>query len=239
MTKEGKSEFTENIAKIKEQLMKGVLSPSELSDIKKDFWKLRQDINIKDANNFDLNRNLNEIQYIIKDTEKYHFQTNTYDTKDLLNLMEIYLSEWCHRDEFLWLQVFRYFYVTILVIFLPYIADYLKIDLPPFIDITFFPVAGIILSLVFLYLSLGYTKRLEAVSKTYQTVINCLPVFLQRKKVSELKHGKIFNHRLAGCLCFVIFVFTLLLSIFMLINLIRTTKTDLNFYLQPLKQIIN
>ncbi len=32
----------------------------------------------------------------------------------IITLMEIYLSEWQHRDSMLWQQVFKYFYVTLI-----------------------------------------------------------------------------------------------------------------------------
>ena len=32
---------------------------------------------------------------------------SSFETQDLLALMQIYLSEWMHRDELLWKQVFK------------------------------------------------------------------------------------------------------------------------------------
>ena len=39
--------------------------------------------------------------------EKYDLE----NTDQLLNLMQIYLSEWMHRDSLLWKQIFTYFFV--------------------------------------------------------------------------------------------------------------------------------
>ena len=55
---------------------------------------------------------------------------SSFETQDLLALMQIYLSEWMHRDELLWKQVFKYFYATLFVLFLPNIAAFVQIELP-------------------------------------------------------------------------------------------------------------
>ena len=60
------------------------------------------------------------------------FQLQDFSVENLLDLMEIYLSEWEHRSEVLWRQVFYYFYATIIVLFLPNFTVFLGIELPNF-----------------------------------------------------------------------------------------------------------
>ncbi|RAZ94476.1 hypothetical protein DK853_34975, partial [Klebsiella oxytoca] len=83
-----------------------------------------------------------------------------------------------------WKQVFKYFYATLVVLFLPNIASFLGINLPEF-PAVLFPLAALVLSLVFLYISIGYSKRLEASGNTYQKLINLLPEELRRVSVSD------------------------------------------------------
>ena len=138
---------------------------------------------------------------------------------DLISLMEIYLSEWCHRDQMLWSQVFRFFYVTVLVTFLPNLVDFLGVRLPSNLPNIIFPIAGMCLSLVFLYVSLGYTKRLEAASEVYKRLISFLPPHLQRHSLSdkEIRYGKFFSQPMSIVLCLLMFTGCLFLSVFMLI----------------------
>lgn len=125
--------------------------------------------------------------------KKRGLQLNEMEVGHLLDLMDIYLSEWKHRDEMLWKQVFKYFYATLVVLFLPNIASFLGINLPEF-PAVLFPLAALVLSLVFLYISIGYSKRLEASGNTYQKLINLLPEELRRVSVSDpnIKFGRFF-----------------------------------------------
>lgn len=140
-------------------------------------------------------------------------------TQDLISLMEVYLSELTHRDNLFWVQVFRYFYVTILTIFLPNIAAFIKIKLPPKLPNIIFPIAGLFLSITFLYVSIGYVKRLEAIRKTYQKLMYYLPKDLRRYSLldPEIKYGKYFQRPMSIVLCVLMFGGSFLLSIFMII----------------------
>ena len=125
--------------------------------------------------------------------KKRGLQLNEIEVGHLLDLMDIYLSEWKHRDEMLWIQVFKYFYATLVVLFLPNIASFLGINLPEF-PVILFPLAALVLSLVFLYISIGYSKGLEACGNTHQKLINLLPEELRRVSVSDpnIKFGRFF-----------------------------------------------
>lgn len=106
----------------------------------------------------------------------------------IIALMEIYLSEWQHRDSMLWQQVFKYFYVTLIVIILPNIAEFLKIALPP-INKKLFPIIGIFI----LYVGIGYALRLKAIGLTYTRMMQLLGnkkykrISIRNRK--EIKYG--------------------------------------------------
>lgn len=48
--------------------------------------------------------------------ENYYIST----TDDMLQLMDIYLREWEHRDSILWDQSFRFFVAALVVMILPF-----------------------------------------------------------------------------------------------------------------------
>ncbi len=110
----------------------------------------------------------------------------------IITLMEIYLSEWQHRDSMLWQQVFKYFYVTLIVIILPNIAEFLKIALPP-INKKLFPIIGIFMAVMFLYVGIGYALRLKAIGLTYTRMMQLLGnkkykrISIRNRK--EIKYG--------------------------------------------------
>ena len=150
---------------------------------------------------------------------KNGFLLENIQTEDLINLMNVYLSEWSHRDQLLWAQVLRYFYVTVIAIFLPNIAGFLGIILPEKLPHIIFPIAGLVLSVVFLYVSIGYAKRVEAIGRTYQKLMRYLPNNLQRYSLldPEIKFGKFFHRPMSIVLCVLMFVGSFLLSVFMVI----------------------
>ena len=135
--------------------------------------------------------------------------------EDIIALMNTYLTEWIHRDNLLWMHVFKIFYATILVIFLPHITNYLNIDLPQINPLWFY-----IMSLVFLYISLGYSKRLEASGKTYQNIIELLDDDLQRIKLKseKIKFGRFFSIRMSVLFCSILFFALTGVSIIMIIS---------------------
>lgn len=142
---------------------------------------------------------------------KRGFSLSDFSSEHVINLMNIYLSEWEHRDELLWKQVFKYFYATLIVLFLPNLASFLQINLPDFHN-ALFPAIAFLLALVFLYVSIGYAKRLEASGKTYQKLINLLPSELQRVPISDLKFGTFFAQRMSIILCGLMFLGLCVLS---------------------------
>ena len=124
------------------------------------------------------------------------FQLQDFTVADILALMDIYLSEWVARNELLWNQWFKFYYATLIVLFLPQLTGFVGIDLPKFPTILF-PCIALMLSFAFFYVSLGYAKRLEASGRTYQNLINLLPPELRRVSITnpEIKMGKFFARR--------------------------------------------
>ena len=155
--------------------------------------------------------------------KKNGFQLQDFTVENLLNLMEIYLNEWSYRCDLLWNQAFKYYYATLIVLFLPNISSFLGIDLYQFPSLSF-RVISLILSLLYLYVSWGYSLRLEASGKTYQRIINMLPDELQRITISNSKFllkypllKTIFSGRTSYIKCFLMFLSLFVMSIIMII----------------------
>ena len=76
------------------------------------------------------------------------FSLQDFSVQDILPLMDIYLSEWCHRQDDFFKLVFGYFYVDILILFLPNISSYIGINLSKIPSVVF-PSISLVLSLFF------------------------------------------------------------------------------------------
>lgn len=148
-----------------------------------------------------------------------HQLSSDYD--NTISLLSIYLSEWSHRDNILWSQVFKFYYAILIVILLPNLALYLKLELPSW-PVIVFRLIGLALSFIFLYISLGYSIRLQAIGDTCGRLIGKLPTDYKRKSLYEIKYknlsiGKIFMPRLSYVICFSLFVSLFSLSIILMI----------------------
>ena len=149
---------------------------------------------------------------------KNGFQMADFTVDNLLSLLEIYLSEWEHRSEVLWRQVFYYFYAIVVVLLLPNIASFIGVKLPNLPELLF-PIIALFLSFAFLYVSLGLAKRIDASVKTYNKLIHLLPPELRTITVAspEIKNGKLFSKRMSVIICYLLFFCLLFMSIVMIV----------------------
>ncbi len=133
-------------------------------------------------------------------------------------LAEIYLSEWKHRDELFWRQIFKYFYTACIILFMPNIANMLHIDIAG-IPSKLFYLMALFMSFFFWYVAIGYAKRLEATSIVYDRLLNEIPGKFKRIHLtdSEIKYGKYFNVRLMYLICGMMFGLIVVLSIMRLL----------------------
>lgn len=128
------------------------------------------------------------------------------NSDQIISLMSIYLNEWEHRDSLLWSQVFKLFYANLIVIILPNITAFLGISLPA-INSKVFSAVGIVIAFVFLYIGLGYAKRLNASSATYANVMKLLgDEKYQRVPLKKIRGGKLFTPSIATVLVYTMFL---------------------------------
>ncbi len=146
-------------------------------------------------------------------------EANKLDNDQIIALMGVYLDEWNHRDELLWTQVFRYFYATLIVIILPNIAEFVGIELPE-INTKIFPIIGIAMGIVFLYVGLGYALRLQASGKTYQKIMKLLSnedyERISIRDKSKMKFGFLFAAPMSVVLVVTMFIALLAVAFVMI-----------------------
>jgi hypothetical protein len=124
------------------------------------------------------------------------------EPETIIQLLDVYLTEFIHRSTVLWAQTYRHFYAILIVMILPNITSYLNIHLPPIMP-KLFPILGIIMTGFFWYMSFGYAKRLEAIGDTYQKLIDTLPQQYQRISITTI-NGRLFKIRLSKLISIVL-----------------------------------
>lgn len=148
----------------------------------------------------------------------YKKEINKIEKEDIINLMGIYLSEWEHRDTLLWSQIFKLFYADLIVIILPYQKIFDLSVLP--LDKKIYPIIGIIMSFIFMYIGIGYAYRLTASSDTYRKVMKNLKKRYRRNSIKnkrKYKLGWFFSPPMAFVLVITMFSSLIILSIIMLV----------------------
>lgn len=151
---------------------------------------------------------------------KKEMNNNLLTNEEVISLMSIYLSEWEHRDDVLWKQVFKFYYVTLIVMIFPHITGYFdakfEINNP-----TIFYCVGLIMSVMFYYVAVATAMRTKASYKAYGKVANLLEDekhTYSRVSVSSLKYGKVFNFPLAIGIITAMFCSLIIIAITLLIN---------------------
>lgn len=147
-------------------------------------------------------------------------KADDFSTENVLALLDIYMTEWCYRDEILWKQVYTLFYATLVVLFLPNLTAFTGLQLPQFPTI-FFPAVALIMSVVFLIISIGYTKRLAAIGDTIMKVLEILPSNVRRLKTEDVVkteiEKKLYTKRLSVTLCVLMFGSLFAMSVVMIL----------------------
>lgn len=140
----------------------------------------------------------------------------TLDYNETISLLNVYLSEWSHRDIQLWSKAIKLYYVILVIILFPNITNFFNVVLPP-LPAIIFRLIGLFLSLIFLYVTFGYAIRFQAIADTYQSIINELPEKYRRKSIKTYKMGFLFSLKINYLLYFTLFVSLFALSITLII----------------------
>ena len=126
-----------------------------------------------------------KVMSITKTAKRQQRKFHIHNTEELLHLMEIYLSEWEHRDSQFWSQAFMYFMAALTIIVLPFFKFWEGTDLFEKLPRAIFPFVGAIMSFFFLCIMFGYCERMRASHDIYSKLICRLPHQYRREKLNE------------------------------------------------------
>ena len=142
-------------------------------------------------------------------------QFEVESTEQLIDLMNVYLNEWSHRDSIIWKQVFSYFIACLVIMLLPFMT-YFGIDFGGALPKWIFPTMGMILAVFFFIVSKGYAIRLQAVGETYQNLIKKLPEEAQRIPTTKINKNIIYNIHMCNLIVHVMFISLLAIGVILL-----------------------
>ena len=131
-----------------------------------------------------MNRNIPSNQCTHQSSSSPNTTYRIESTAEFLTLMNMYYSEWEHRDSLMWKQVCTFFFAVFVVILLP-VSKIWDVTLVEDIPRIVFPLVGIALSFVFYYITLQYAHRLSKIGATYRKMVELLPEELQRETIYE------------------------------------------------------
>lgn len=143
-------------------------------------------------------------------------QQISLDYNTTISLLNVYFSEWSHRDQMMYAQMFKFFYAILVIILVPNLINYFQIDLHSLPNFTF-RLIGLLLSFMFLYFNLGNALRFKAIGDTYQAIINELPEKYRRISIKQYKYSKLFTANLYFIVSNILFLSLFLLSLTLLI----------------------
>lgn len=142
----------------------------------------------------------------------------TFDYNHMLTLMSIYRDEWKYRDSDCVSVTFRYAFISLGITFLPNFATEFKFSqIPLFQQIPpwAFSIAGIVCSLVSLYVVLASAKRVEFIDDAYKKIMHDLPEVYKIKSINEDPkiRNRIYRLRLNAPLAIIVFAIVITLAI--------------------------
>lgn len=146
------------------------------------------------------------------------------NTIEIIELMSIYQDEWKHRDNGFYTWGFKFFYATLIVVFLPRLSNTISFNHHNLKIIGIVaPIIGMMMSLCFLYISLCNHNRLYAVGQSYKALNEMLPEKYRRKAAAQFDiikkgDGKYFMSKNTKLLSFFMFVGMFMIGIAELIE---------------------
>lgn len=133
--------------------------------------------------------------------------------ENILALVAMLKEEWKFRDEHFTSTFWRFAYISLIVTFLPMVIGQWEISLVNAVPGYIYSIAGILFSLLGLYICIGLEKRIVALDMTYDRILQELPRQYQIQKLDQLRNGKFFKVRLNYVLCISVFSILILLGI--------------------------
>ena len=105
---------------------------------------------------------------------------------EIIQVLELYLSDWQHRNQMFWQQNYRFFFAGLVVSLLPYVK-FVENTLVDVMDRQIFHIVGIVVAVIYFVIVNAETARLHALSVKYKEIMNLLPDTYQRKEIKDSK----------------------------------------------------
>lgn len=120
---------------------------------------------------------------------------NEYEVEQKIAALDVYIQEYIHRDNHMWDLGLKFFFASLTVTLLPTLNS---LKIPEFLNRNsfIFPLLGIVLAFIFLYVTLHQLKRFEAISDTYSRIVTSLPDSIKRKSLKDSDNEKCFRNKL-------------------------------------------
>lgn len=138
-------------------------------------------------------------------------QENLTSVTDKIALMAIYRDEWKYRDQTFSSYFWRFVFLSLVITFLPdfFAKINFQSDIMRWFPKWFFPMTGLLCSLLGVYLGYAENQRIESIDEVYKRLAK---TFVGIHRVEEYKtlHLKI---RLNLLLCVVVYSITITLAI--------------------------
>ncbi len=132
---------------------------------------------------------------------------------EIIQLYATYEKEWEYRDSSFWNIYFKILFMEITINLVPFLYKEYCEDVVPLV---LFPIVGIILNFVFLYILLAVNSRYVAIGKALRRINDMLEKQYRREVVPG-----IFNRRLLYFVIYVSFALMIILSVYILIILLK------------------
>ena len=137
-----------------------------------------------------------------------HYQEDGMNKADLIHLMAVYEAERAHRDSMGWARTMKFFYATLIVIFIPNFY-FIQLQSPCLNRV--FPVIGFFMAAFFMLVTIAGNKRIKNFWNVYKRISEEFPEWCQVEQINGF-WGMSLNHLVSA----VMFGVLMLLSIIML-----------------------
>lgn len=132
---------------------------------------------------------------------------------DIIYLYSVYLEEWKYRDNKFWQLWLKMIYVSVIVNVIPFLYERFFKGLIPLI---FFPILGIVVQFIFLYMLVAMHKRYIAIGNTLKRINDMFKKKYRREIVTGL-----FGKRMLYFVIYVSFFMMMILSIAVMVLMYR------------------
>lgn len=105
---------------------------------------------------------------------------------EIIQVLELYLSDWQHRNQMFWQQNYRFFFAGLIVSLLPYVK-FVENTLVDVMDRHIFHIVGIVVAVIYYIIVNAEAVRLRALSDKYREIMKLLPESYQRIKLEDSK----------------------------------------------------